>query len=462
MSDPLASGPTLPLPGDDLAVLRAQLGGAPVGRRKLWQMDPRLHCSVIGTCLSLGDLRRIARKTGVVFAPDATDYQIHGNFVRWAEQAGAAARQMQKVLERRHAVAIRRFGRGRTEDDLVVLWRQSLDAGDVPGPYWALLTHPAATPMVSWRVFGDVHMLSHLVGAANQADIRRLRALEAEREALADALAAAKAAAARQEQDSRALVQRHAAEIAMLTDARAATRSAEHRLAMAEARIRALEDGTAAAALEARIADLNRRVDRAEAEARTSGRTAAARQREIVSLREANLRLSREVAALTQEWSSAEAILRTRLGGDGAPAPDAETAAHALDLEGRRIAYVGGRSGLIPHLRGVVARAGGIFIHHDGGMEEAKTRLDETLAQADAVLCPVDCVSHGACWRVKRFCKQRAKPFVPLRTASLSSFLTGLAALRAGGDPGTGNSDGSTGTTAEHVEGDAEPDFARR
>jgi hypothetical protein len=34
------------------------------------------------------------------------------------------------------------------------------------------------------RVFGDVHMLSHLVGAANRGDIRRLKLLEQEKASL--------------------------------------------------------------------------------------------------------------------------------------------------------------------------------------------------------------------------------------------------------------------------------------
>jgi hypothetical protein len=43
-----------------------------------------------------------------------------------------------------------------------------------------VLTHPDVMHSGIRRAFGDVHMLSHLVGAANRADIRRLAALEAE------------------------------------------------------------------------------------------------------------------------------------------------------------------------------------------------------------------------------------------------------------------------------------------
>ncbi|MCM3250500.1 hypothetical protein M3563_19420, partial [Bacillus amyloliquefaciens] len=63
---------------------------------------------------------------------------------------------------------------------IVARWKDALASGDIPPAYWALMTHPRATMAVRQVAFGDVHMLSHLVGAANRADIRRLVALERE------------------------------------------------------------------------------------------------------------------------------------------------------------------------------------------------------------------------------------------------------------------------------------------
>jgi Uncharacterized protein conserved in bacteria (DUF2325) len=71
------------------------------------------------------------------------------------------------------------------------------------------------------------------------------------------------------------------------------------------------------------------------------------------------------------------------------------------------------------------------LIHHDGGVEDATGRLNGILTQGDAVLCAMDCVSHDACWRAKRLCKQRTKAFIPLRSASLSSFVGALRMLTA-------------------------------
>ena len=45
--------------------------------------------------------------------------------------------------------------------------------------------HPATTQDIVSRIFAGVHMLSHVVGTANRADIRRLRQLGADNVLLA-------------------------------------------------------------------------------------------------------------------------------------------------------------------------------------------------------------------------------------------------------------------------------------
>ena len=108
-----------------------------------------------------------------------------------------------------------------------------------------------------------------------------------------------------------------------------------------------------------------------------------------------------------------------------------------VDLSGKRILYVGGRSKLAPHLRALVERHNGHFDHHDGGLEDSRGGLEYNLTGADMVFCPVDCVSHDACLRVKRHCQQQAKQFIPLRTSGISAFAAGLrqfSAVVSGGE----------------------------
>ena len=74
-------------------------------------------------------------------------------------------------------------------------------------------------------------------------------------------------------------------------------------------------------------------------------------------------------------------------------------------------------------------RRNGRFIYHDGGREDARAQLWDVVQQADAVLCPLDCVSHDAVHRIKRFCERNTKPLVLLPRASLAAFNRGLNAV---------------------------------
>lgn len=147
-------------------------------RTRLSELDANLHCSIIGTCLTTHELRRLVPKYTDLDRQHATDLDIHHAAVELAIDGTAGAKALHKALDERYAGAIRAFDSAQDADDLLARWKEALKNGDVPPAYWALMTHPRTTMAVRQAAFGDLHMLSHLVGAANRADIRRLVVLE--------------------------------------------------------------------------------------------------------------------------------------------------------------------------------------------------------------------------------------------------------------------------------------------
>ena len=111
---------------------------------------------------------------------------------------------------------------------------------------------------------------------------------------------------------------------------------------------------------------------------------------------------------------------------------DAQRADRAAGLEGRSFLYVGGRDCQVAHLRQIASSYGANLIHHDGGLREAVSRIDNVLPSVDCVFCPIDCISHDACIRVKTGCKKWEKAFVPLRNGSKSSFERALQSMSQG------------------------------
>src|ERR1700676_1670390 len=132
-------------------------------RTQIWELHQSLHCSIIGTCLSSGELRRLLVRLEVQGAESADDHDLHVLGVLLAGRSKAGAKQLQKALDRRHQAFLNQFAKAKDAAALSALWEDALARGDIPGAYWALLTHPAATDAMVKDVFGKVHMLSHLV-----------------------------------------------------------------------------------------------------------------------------------------------------------------------------------------------------------------------------------------------------------------------------------------------------------
>jgi hypothetical protein len=376
-------------------------------RRSIWELSPNLHCSIIGTCLSTAELRRVLGKAGLAVAT-ASDHQLHTEGVRLAERHSGPAKLLNKLLDERHRLAIRQFESVESEAELGALWRAARERGDIPGAYWAALTHPAAGEALVTEAFGDVHMLSHLVGAANRADIRRLAALEAEKAAL-------EAKVARQQEQLRDALSARDAKIRELSAlwARKLTIEADQAAAPPS-------EASDRASMVALIADLERRLDKETQRRRLLEDRLQASRDETARERAVRLRAEQQEAQLRDELAALESAHEA---GTGAPT--------APRLGGRMLLYVGGRRAQVAQIRLAAARLGAELVHHDGGMEDSMALLPGQIGRVDAVLFPVDCVSHAAVTTVKQLCRAGGIPYLPLRSSGLGAFLAAAARIDA-------------------------------
>ena len=403
-----ASGQTFDVwTNDRLASLRA--GSLPVPavfpgplpkrqRAKLWELNDSVHCSIIGTCLTTGELRRVMGKAASADVSHVSDHDLHSRAVGLCGQHNASSKLLQKALDHRHEAVIKRFARLQGEAAVMQAWAEARCAGDIPGAYWAALTHPDVGHAGLRQAFGDVHMLSHLVGAANRADIRRLTALEEENAVL------------------RAKVERQQARLHEAIASRDAT--IRRLTSLAAQRVKAMagpDDDDALAGFRHLVADLQTRLARETgrrerleqriAEAAESGRLWERRARDAEAQQAA---MQRELAACDRQDTT------NRAGA-------------ASNLPAQRILYVGGRPGCTEQIRAALETAGGALLCHDGGRHDSPSLLPGLISQADRVAFPVDCVSHDAALTVKRLCRQLGKPWLPLRSSGLGSFLAALS-----------------------------------
>ncbi len=379
-------------------------------RRRLWELPSQALCPVIGVCLPMPLLRRRLGKL-LGGQTQGNDYELHCGAINECGRRGPISDMLQRELDQRYAIALRQSSQHKTAEALARWWEAAQHGNDVAGALWGALTHARCDAALQEQVLRDIHMLQHQVGSANRADLERLDALQDENAVLGRELAQAQsrstrllAERARQLEQSQAECLRLRGEL-MARDTLAAGLRQE--LQQLEDSVPGLrhrhEQARHLEAQQARIHQLERALLAAQQLAEREQRRAAELQQTVAMLQAPSGQQP------TAEDESSEPVLPS--------------------LDERAVLCVGGRPAVVPIYRQLIERTGGRFLHHDGGDEDAVTKLDASLAAADLVICQTGCISHDAYWRVKDHCKRHGKRCVFVASPSASSLKMALGSL---------------------------------
>lgn len=370
-------------------------------RLKTWDLASMFHCSIVGTCLTTSELRQVLAKVGDIDAKTATDHALHSRGVRAAGQRDIAGKLLNKALDRRHERILKQFSKLSTSSEIRAQWNIAVDEGDVSGAYWAVMSHPASDRPLVQDVFGEVHMLSHLVGSSSRLDLARLRKLQLDVEAKDDKIV-------RQEARLNAAANDHA-----LLQRRIGELEADllRKQAVAGELVSMSADWRQEARLLKRLQAADQRADEYEGHLAALEAKLAEAERRAGALSEENCSLQRELdlleAAVTMpDLASADAV------HSGAP---------------QTLLYVGGRPNLFDRLRKLADDRNIELLLHDGGIEDNLSLLPAMVGRVSWAIFPVDCISHSASDMVKRLCRENGKPYLPVRSASLASFAAAIA-----------------------------------
>ena len=385
----------------------AELDMPASGRRKLWDIPPLFHCSLLGLCLGLQEMRQLAAKLGIKTNSARDDYQVHHQLVHVARQNSRAGKRLHRHLENKYGDCVQVVRKSRCMDELANLWAMLHESEeyDLGALYWALLTNPYVPDSLMESALNDVHMFSHSAAASIRKSNITITNLQTELSACQSVLKREKRARNELAEQAQALQSRldeqseGACQVIRLRDKIDAL---ERRLVELDGASRLVDE----------VAGLRVLLAAARQDARLWKTQSTALQGEIERHRD-------EVETLRKQ---ADAVR----GEDSA----ACESAHLPDLDGAVVAYVGGRNQVVPKLRQITEQLNGQFVHHDGGVEDRIGRMDDCIAGWDILVVPLDCVSHDAARRIKRSVRLQNKPLLWLRTCSVSSYCRALAQLQ--------------------------------
>lgn len=374
-------------------------------RRKLWEVPHKHHCPIIGVCFEVDELRRLTEKT-LKCGKETTDYALHTFTVTSCQERNVLSEQLNRTLDRRFALMIKRFSSSKDSSGLRVVWREACQKGtEIPAALWAATTHPGCDDDLEQEIYRDIHMIQHQVGSGARVELKAMNALREENVRLQQQLDHL-----REKHDG---WQRHQARSMQAGQQRVIELQSD--LARRDALIQGLQAevqtlrGEAAALPERQ--SLLLRLQVAEEKNRMLADKEKETEKELARLRDFARYAEETIEALSAEERSAEHL-------NSACQEDVLE----RNLLGKSVLCVGGRPGSVNSYREVVEQCGGRFLHHDGGLEESKHRIDAALSAADIVICQAGCISHNAYWRVKEQCKRTGKLCMFVKGSGLGSF----------------------------------------
>lgn len=394
-----------PLPTPPAEKQRLDVASTGSRRRRLWDLPHQCHCPLVGVCLPLASLRSLVNKA-LGGQTQADDYAVHVGVVAECGQRSRLSEVLHHDLERRYAPTIQQFKAAKTTEAVALLWKKTVEQGNVTGALWAALTHPRCDASLQEVICRNMHMFQHHASANARADITEFNALQEENAVLARELARVQERSSRWMSDKSGEVERLNAQ---LIQARADNIGKDSNLAFL-------------------------RADLATLKAATPGLESGLRlQKKMAQMTLRQTELEEHLGDVRQKLALAEKALEslqasTTRQADVAPEEPSANRGVPITfyLHQKTVLCVGGRSGNVASYRDLIERVGGRFAHHDGGQEDSPNVLDANLTAADLVICQTGCISHNAYWKVKDFCKRTGKRCVFIENPSATSLARGL------------------------------------
>lgn len=359
-------------------------------QKRIRDISSCYHCSIIGTCLTLSEARELLEKATDSDLSECSDYILHGLAVNKAGEMSRFSNRLNEKLNAKYRTDVYRCQKMKTVHSLEQYWIDSYAGGNIAGPYWAIFSHSESTSELLNRVFGDVHMLSHLTGSSERISRAELIRKDQQIAELESQIQAYKDKISESSFEKRELQKVNRNMLKQLNSIRRSTPAETSGCGYA---IPAMENEK-----------LKKKLSVLETRNESLGQRVFALMEELNCSREFNDVMSRFRISETPLFCG---------GGGGQELP--------VNLGDKKVLLVGGRSSMVPHCKAFVETMNGRFFHHDGGREQSRTVLQKLAKSADIVICALDCVSHDASRCVKRMCGEEQQ-VIMMKNSGLSTF----------------------------------------
>ena len=379
-------------------------------RKSLWEISVFYHCSIIGTCLTIPEQKKMLAKEKIPYK-NYSLYDIHSTILLNAREENRISCRITKLLNRKYRSEILDTS-DCDEGEFLSIWGEKLKVGEICGLYWAAMIRGGFTAGTRIRLFGDVHMLSHINGGEVRGSLKEAVGIKDENDTLNKIL--------KQEKETRKEMKKR---LTVLEDNLTEMERNYNRVIIQNGRLieklTEIHSDNNLNKLEAENTALKNRLSQSEDKLKNY-------EQVVESLKNEKGKLISNLSSLKETNNYLKSELDSSIHQFFNIYQQCDESCPAFDLCAKRILLVGGITRLSFLYRELIEEKGGVFDYHDGYMRGGEDVLENQIKRSDFVLCPVDVNSHNACLSVKRICKKSRRSYQMLPSSSLTSISRAL------------------------------------
>jgi hypothetical protein len=358
----------------------------------IWQVPSHQLCTLIGICIDVPYIRKLRKRFPTITADiqGDTDYELHAFCVNACLDKNLLSMRLNKHLNRSYQTFVSALRQQKTDQAIELFWRSTdlTDERQIAGFCWAILTSQYVSTEIKDKLYGEIHMLSHVTGQVLRTEQKKL-AIENDRLLL------------EQPKQARAILRQQA----RYENQQEITKSLENQIIDLKQKL-LVKDNSTNDQSNGKSSELLKNYEK----------TIWSQHSQMVQLQIKLERQEQKYKALkASQLNNTKLEIKTN---DSNPS----IIPFSSDLCGKSILYVGGFSRHKDRFKQLIESINGQFLYHDGGMQQSTHLLNMMVKKADAVFCPIDCISHGAVGRIKSLTKTECKDCIFLRSPSLTSF----------------------------------------
>ncbi len=377
--------------------------------KNIWEIESQFKCPIVGAMLTVEKHKQILKKCGYD-VNKMKPYEFHQQLMSRLHGRNNVSVKVNNFIRSQAAKHMKKID-GLEEKQIRILWKEQLENGHAGPMMYAIIAHKSTGSELLQDIYGEIHMQAH----ANMKEIFNVRKKGL---IMNEALAMEKKKVISKNQKIKILMDAKKADARKNSLLEAENRSLVQLVSRIKNTQEKVNHGKSLSSHEQKIADLNAKLLSSENQLRIKERGKRALQIQLFESKDENRFLKEGFQALSENFASLPPLNCT----EGSNCSDCfGESCPQYQLCAKRVFMIGGITKMKSFYKDIVENAGGKFDYHDGYLKNGHTNLEARVKRCDVVLCPVNCNSHNACLKVKKFCNRYQKPLKFLGSSSLSA-----------------------------------------